>query len=82
MYSVWKKIRIGELGESDLAEGLIVIPHHADIDVVVPGNESFVPYGAQEGTARRKICQPMLLADPVQLGKHVKFNRPDFLHLP
>lgn len=82
MYSVWKKIRIGELGESDLAEGLIVIPHHADIDVVVPGNESFVSYGAKKSAPRGEICQSMFPADFVQLCKHVKFYRPDFLHLP
>ena len=77
-----EEIRFCKFAGSDLAEGFIVIPHHADIDVVVPWNESFVPYGAKESAPRGEKCQSMLPADPVQLGKHVKFNCPYFLHLP
>ena len=50
----------------------VVRPGHADIDVVVPGDESFVAHRAQERSGAHGVCEPVLSADSVKRQKDLQ----------
>ena len=54
-----------------LAEPLVVRAGHPDVDVVVPGNVSLVPDGAEQGTIGQIVPQPLLVAEALHVLQDV-----------
>ena len=73
------RLRVGCLEEEavtefllrHLGETLIVVPHHAHIDVVVPGQYLLPEVRADGRSARHEVADAMLPADAVHLSKRL-----------
>jgi hypothetical protein len=51
-------------------ELLIIGPGKANIQIVIPGNESLVTDGSQTCAGRQKICKAVFFAEIGKLGKY------------
>ena len=77
---VLEEIRMGERRRGELAETFIVLPGHDQVDVIVPGDETLVPDGAEHRPRVGEPFQAILFANAGELVQQVQFHRPDSLH--
>ena len=64
-----EKASLGRAAPEDLAEALEILAHHADIDIVIPGDEAFVPRRAYHCPSGAVIGDGVLTADGVDFLK-------------
>ena len=72
--------RCGKPFSRVLYKAVVVGPRHVDVNVVVPWNESLVPYGAEHGAARHIVAQTVCAAHGVESIHNFKafhLERPD-----
>ena len=63
------------------AQNVILVSEHHQIDVVVPGNHSFVSLGTEDGSAGSIVLDPVLLTDLIKLIKKIQLHSPDLFHM-
>ena len=64
-----------QLAGQDLHQPLIVLPHQANIQVVVPGDETIVANSTQQSASVKEIRDIIFAADPVKLLDHVEHDQ-------
>ena len=75
-----EKIRVAELLRPDFLQFVILIPHHHDVNIVIPRNKSFMAYSAEYRPRIRVIDNAVPVADTHEFREKVQLNRPDLLH--
>ena len=53
-------------------ETVVIGPGHDDVDIIIPGNKSFVPYGSEKGTEGHGIPDVIIPAEPVDVFENLQ----------
>ena len=65
-------VRLGRAFGKYFWQALVVLSRHNKVDIIVPGDEAMVPYGAQERSIGHDASQAFLVAHTVELSHNVK----------
>ena len=75
------RVALGRLLLKQSDKPLVILAHHTEIDIIVPGNETPVAHGTDAGTPIEKVCQPMGAAKLVHSTQHVQLHHLELLQV-
>ena len=59
----------------DFQKPVVLRPEHADVHVVVPGDEALVADGAKQGAGKKLIVDVVFFADPVKCNHYLQLHQ-------
>ena len=71
---VMERIRRIQIQLAGITKLFVILPKHAHVDIVIPGDKAVVADCADQCAAHHKIGKTVLFADPVQFGDQIQLG--------